>query len=517
MSRGRRRIAPVVVAALVLWTSGDLLAAPARPNIVFILADDLGHGDPRCYNERSRIPTPSIDRLARQGMRFTDAHSPSSVCTPTRYALLTGRYAWRSRLKRGVLWTYGMPLIEPGRLTVAELLRRHGYTTGCIGKWHLGMAWARRDGKNTPANANRLDDAVIDLSRPIRAGPLTAGFDHYFGTDVPNFPPYCFIENDRIVGPEPTRPKPENVFGSPGRMQAGWKLEAILPALTERAVEFIKRHSASEPRRPFFLYFPLTAPHTPIVPAAPYRGKSQAGDYGDLVHQVDATVGAVMAALDGAGVADETLLIFTSDNGSPARAGDPHIRNREWAATGAVIRMFGHEPNRPWRGMKSDAWEGGHRVPFIVRWPGRVKPGTVNDSLISHVDFLATVAAALEVSLPPGSAEDSYNQLPTLTGTAAGRPIRQDLIHHSGNGLFAIRQGRWKLITGRGSGGFTRPARIPPEKLKPGEPRGQLYDLRDDRGEKKNLHGERPEVVRRLTELLDHQRKKGRSRPDPGP
>ena len=502
-----------VAIALVALAAPAAAAPSGKPDIVLILADDMGHGDPGCYSARSRIPTPNIDRLAKQGMRFTDAHSPSAVCTPTRYALLTGRYAWRTRLKRGVLWTYGMPLIEPGRLTMASLLRGHGYATACIGKWHLGMKWARKDGTASPPGANRIDDALIDLTKPITAGPLTAGFDYYFGTDVPNFPPYCFIENDRIVGPVPDRSKPDDVFGNPGRMQEGWKLEEILPALARKAVGFVEKHAREDADRPFFLYFPLTAPHTPIVPAGPYLGRSRAGDYGDFVHQVDATVGAVLAALDRTGRAANTLVIVTSDNGSPARAGDPHLRSREWAATGAVTRIFGHEPNHPWRGMKSDAWEGGHRVPFIVRWPGRIEPGRVNDSLICHVDLLATVAAILDHRLPDDAGEDSHDLLPTLTGPTAGQPIRHDVVHHSGNGFFAIRDKNWKLILGRGSGGFSRPSIIRPDQLKPGEPRGQLYDLADDPGERTNLYSARPDVVERLSGLLARYRESGRSRP----
>ncbi|KPL11774.1 hypothetical protein AMJ85_03080 [candidate division BRC1 bacterium SM23_51] len=457
---------------------------PDKPNIVYILADDMGYGDLACQNPQTKIPTPNLDRLAARGIRFTDAHSPSAVCTPTRYGILTGRYCWRSRLKRGVLSPWGRTLIEEGRLTVPTMLKTHGYHTACIqGSYGHG----------------------IDFSKPVASGPTTRGFDYYFGTSVPNYPPYCFMENDRTVG-IPDRPKPESMFGHKGPMVEGWKLERILPELARKAVAYIDNAGKGEPPTPFFLYFPLTAPHTPIEPAARFRGKSKAGPYGDFVHQVDWTVGQIMDAVKRNGFEENILIVFTSDNGSPARDG-------LCGSTGPVgsVLKFGHDPNRPWRGRKGDAWDGGHREPFVARWPGRIAPGTISDEPICQVDLMATCAAILGAKLPENAGEDSYNILPALEGRKMSKPIREAIVHHSADGLFAVRQGKWKLILGLGSGsGFSKPRRVEP---KPGGPRGQLYDLHADPGESKNLWLEQQDVVERLTALLEKYRKEGRSAP----
>lgn len=499
---------PLMVFALSLLAGAadaDDSSDSGKPNVVIVLADDLGYGDPQCYRAQSKIPTPNIDRLASQGMRLADAHTPASVCSPTRYALLTGRYAWRTRLKSGVLGPYSAPLIEPDRLTLAKMLKAHGYATACIGKWHLGMQWATRspDVRLPPLWDRGFDQSQIDLAGRITAGPLTAGFDLYFGTAVPNFPPYCFIENDHVLGKIPDRPKPDHVYGNPGLIQEGWDLHRILPSLKGRAVQFIEEQAKAG--RPFFLYLPLTAPHTPIVPNQPFLGRSRAGDYGDLVAEVDAVLGAVMDALQRSGAADNTLLIFTSDNGSPARAGDPHLRGKDWAATGAVIRMFGHNPNAPLRGMKADVFEGGHRVPLVVRWPGQVKAGTTNHQIVCLVDWMATIAAIVGHKLPDDAAEDSYDLGPTLRDPS--RAVREDVVHHSGGGMFAIRRGEWKLIVGRGSGGWTR------VKAAEEDPPAQLYHLTDDPQEQNNLYNQWPEIVRQLTERLESYRQRGRSRP----
>jgi len=494
------------IALLVVCFAPTLHASAAeRPvNVVVVLADDLGFGDPQCYRAESKIVTPHIDRLASQGMRFTDAHTPAAVCTPTRYALLTGRFAWRTRMKSGVLGPYSAPLIEPDRLTLAGMLKAHGYRTACIGKWHLGMQWATKqpDVQLPPLWNRRFDQSQIDLAGPITAGPLTAGFDAYFGTAVPNFPPYCFIENDRVLGAVPDRPKPNDMYGNAGLMQEGWDLHRILPSLKQRAETFVRQ--AADDERPFFLYLPLTAPHTPIVPNRQFLGRSRAGDYGDLVSEVDDVLGGVMTALAETGVADNTLLIFTSDNGSPARAGDPHLRGANWAQTNAVLRMFDHNPNAPWRGMKADIYEGGHRVPHVVRWPGTVRPGSLNDQTVCLVDWMATVAAIVGHTLPSDAAEDSFNLLPTLRDPR--QSVRDDLVHHSGGGMFAIRRGPWKLIAGRGSGGWTR------VKAAANDPPGQLYNLDEDPTEQHNVHAQHPEVVEQLTARLRQYQQQGRSR-----
>ena len=482
------------------------LAAAETPNIVVILADDLGYGDPGCYNDESKIPTPHIDRLATQGVRLTDAHTPSSVCTPTRYGLLTGRYCWRTALRRSVLWPWDPPLIEECRLTLPGMLRQHGYETACIGKWHLGWDWPlpgdrfitdEFSGHTIPRDQRQAFGERINFRRATRGGPTDRGFDFYFGDDVPNFPPYCFIENDRTVG-LPKASKPPEMFGHDGPALAAWDLSLVLPTLAQQAARFIDQQ-VEQPDRPFFLYMPLTAPHTPIAPSPHFIGKSEAGWYGDFVHQVDWTVAQVLSALDRGGLAENTLVIFTSDNGSPQRDGE----NMN-GATGSV-KAFGHDPSRPWRGMKSDAWEGGHRVPFIARWPGRIDAGQTSDEPIVLTDLMRTIANVIEHELPQDAAEDSFDVGPVLFGHSSGPPVRDHMIHHSGGGLFAIRQGTWKLILGKGSGGFTR--YHPPEEA----PAGQLYDLSSDPTERDNLYTEYPEIVERLSELLRRYQQDGRT------
>ncbi len=479
-------------------------ARPRTPNIVIILADDLGYGDPGCYNGQSKIPTPHIDRLASEGLRFTDAHTPSSVCTPTRYGLLTGRYCWRTKLKRSVLWPWDPPLIAADRLTLPTMLKQHGYHTACVGKWHLGWDWPLKNGRyisdeftgHTIPRDNRQSFARrIDFQKPTRGGPTERGFDLYFGDDVPNFPPYCFIADNRTVG-IPSVEKPKGMFGHPGPALPGWDLSLVMPTLTQRAVQYIEQRG-KKPGEPFFLYMPLTAPHTPIAPSPHFIGKSKAGWYGDFVHEVDWTVGQVLSSLKRTGLADNTLVIFTSDNGSPQRNGV----NMN-GPTGSV-KKYGHDPSRPWRGMKSDIWEAGHRVPFIARWPKHVPAGETSNEPIVLTDLMRTIGRLVGHKLPNTAAEDSFDVLPALLGKESATPIRDHLIHHSGGGLFAIRQGNWKLILGKGSGGFTRYK--PPKDA----PDGQLYNLADDPGEKQNLYLKQPKIVKRLSALLERYKKQG--------
>jgi arylsulfatase A-like enzyme len=499
------------VAALgwLLAPTGLALAANSKPNIVYILADDLGYGDVGCYNTQSKIPTPNLDRLAREGIRFTDAHAPDAVCTPTRYGLLTGRYCFRSRMKSGVLPPWGGPLIEEGRLTVPALLCQHGYAAIGIGKWHLGWAWPTKDGR--PASSK---DGLgnIDFSRPIGQGPTTCGFDAWFGVDLPNYPPYCFIRNDRTLGlPSLAAPMQKGGFNRPGPMLPGWSLTNIMPEITRHAVLAIEDSARTAPARPLFLYFALTAPHYPIVPTAEFKGRSRAGDYGDFVAQVDGTVGEVLAALARTGLADNTLLIFTSDNGPECGEIDPGAYAR--------VRRYGHRSMDGLRGVKRDAWEGGHRVPFIARWPGRVPAGKSSDETICHVDLMATCAALLGAKLPPSAGVDSYDILPALLGQKRDRPIREATVLHSGSGKFAIRQGEWVLIDApSGDDNF---AGGEPEWFKkergytPNPFPGELYDLRDDLAQRRNRFGERPEVVQRLKALLEKYKADGRSTPGP--
>ncbi len=477
---------------------------PATPNIVLILADDLGYGDLGCYSPVSQIPTPELDQLAAEGWRGRDSHSPSAVCTPTRYGILTGRYAWRTWLQQSVLLEWDPPLIEEGRLTLPALLSEHGYHTACIGKWHLGWDWPIVEGRSPNRGGGRgVDSVKVDFSQPIAGGPITRGFDAYFGHDVPNFPPYAFIENDRMVI-APTETKTDQFFGVPGPMVPGWDPSAEFPELTRRAVDYIGAQAAV-PGSPFFLFFTLPAPHTPIIPLEEFRGTSQAGIYGDFVHQVDHSVGQVLSALDEHGLSQNTIVIFASDNGSPARNGEQMC-----GPVGSVTTETGHDPNAPLRGIKADIHEGGHRVPVIVRWPGQIEPGTVSDEVTCHTDFFATLADLVGHSLGSDAGEDSYSLLPLWRGEPLAETVREATVHHSIDGLFALRRGKWKLVFGLGSGGWTRPSRV---SAQPGKPAGQLYDLELDPKETTNVFAENPRVVEEMLALMQGYMDSGRSVP----
>lgn len=487
------------------------LAAAEKPNIVFILADDLGYGDVRCNNPAGKIPTPNVDRLAAAGLRFTDAHTTSSVCTPTRYSLLTGRYNWRSRLQRGVLGGLSPRLIEPGRLTVAALLQQHGYHTAAIGKWHLGLDWVKVAGKPAPpANEIETSNQVwsVDFAQPIAGGPTSVGFHYFFGIAASlDMVPYTFIENDRVtVVPTVEKAFPMTYGKQGGLTRRGpaapeFAAEQVLPTLTRKAVEHLgQRAAAAKAGQPFFLYLPLNSPHTPIAPTAEWRGKSGINAYADFVMQTDWAVGQVLDALDRHGLADNTLVIFTSDNGC-----SPSANFKE-------LNEAGHQPSGPLRGAKADIWDGGHRVPFIARWPGKVKAGATSDQLISLVDFMATCADLVGAKLPPNAGEDSISFLPALLGTAS-RPLREALVHHSIEGKFAIRQGQWKLCLAPGSGGWSAPKDTAARQQ--GLPEAQLYDLSQSVAEDRNLQAEHPEIVERLTRLLEKYVSEGRSTPGP--
>ena len=456
--------------------AGDL---GSKPNIVVILADDMGYGDAGCYNTESKIPTPHLDRLARNGMRFTDAHTPSAVCSPTRYGLLTGRYPWRTEMKQGVLGAWDWPLIETNRLTLASMLKQFGYHTACIGKWHLGWEWQTTDG--TPLKIDRQSDhqlrvklaEAVDYTQPIGGGPLGAGFDYYFGDGAVNQPPYLWIENNRCLT-QPTEPLLESIRkgSSNGPATPDWDQTKVLPRITERAVQYIHERGRQKDT-PFFLYFALTAPHVPVMPSKQYVGRSIFGPYGDFVCQVDDIVGIVTKELEQAGLAENTLVIFTSDNGSFANP------------------KKGHSPSGELRGKKGRIFEGGHRVPFLVRWPGRIKDGSVNNQLVGVNDVMATVAAIVGHKLPDDACEDSASLLPTLLDST--QSVRQDLVHHSRSGEFALRVGDWKLITD--------------SSRKP----IQLFNIGTDLGEKHSVFKTHPEVVKRLADKLERQYQSGRS------
>lgn len=484
----------LLVFGLVGFSIGEVHPASAAdlPSIVILYADDMGPGDLAAANPESKIPTPNLDRLCREGTRFSDAHSSSGICSPSRYALLHGRYHWRKF--HSIVQSFGQPVLDDERETIAEVLRAKGYATACIGKWHLGWDWdaIRRPGVAArPEGKAPHDPDDFDWSLPIPGGPLAHGFDHYFGDDVPNFPPYAWIDDDRIV----ERPSVDLTTtgmpaegaweARPGPSVDGWDFHAVMPRLTEEAVDWIAQQ---HPARPFFLYMPFTSPHAPIVPAQEFVGRSQAGGYGDFVVQTDATVGRVLEALDARGLADNTILIFSADNGPETYAYER-------------VRGFGHRSMGPLRGLKRDLWEGGHRVPFVVRWPGHVPAGRVEAGLISQIDLFATLAAIVGAAVPPGSAEDSLDQRPLLEGRAPS--ARETLIHNTHRRLYAIRHGDWVLIDAP-SGGHSRVPEwfVEAETYSPLVAPGELYDLKSDPGQRNNLFEQEPRQVAELTKRL---------------
>ena len=500
----------LLIIAIVCWSyPAALQAASAPPNIVVIYADDLGYGDIQCYNpKRGKIPTPHVDKLASQGMRFTDAHSSSGVCSPSRYTILTGRYHWRSRLQRGIVRLWGPPLITPDRLTIGGLAKKHGYHTACIGKWHLGWNWPIPAGKKKlftstgyrgKKNLSATDEQRAAwrevFSKPIAGGPIAVGFDEYFGTDVPNWPPYCFIENDRTVGIPSEYAAPElfirNQASQQGPALKGWTLEPILPALGDRAAAFIQREAKTP--KPFLVYMPLTSPHTPLSVNAKWKGKSKLNLYADFVMETDAIVGQVVEALEKSGAAKNTLVIFTSDNGCA-----PYIGVTD-------LEKMGHYPSGPLRGYKADAWEGGHRVPFVVRWPGVVKPKSSCDQLVHQADLLATFAEIFGTKLPKSAGEDSFSLMSLFKGGTG--PIREHAVSASIGGTPSVRMGQWKYIPARGSGGWGKGG----DQSQP----IQLYDLADDLGESRNLAVKNPKQVERMKALLEKLIVQGRSTPGP--
>ena len=483
--------------------------SPARgesllPNIVVILADDLGYGDPACYG--GRIPTPNFDRLAREGMRFTDAHTPSAVCTPTRYGLLTGRYNWRSRLQKGVLGGLSPRLIEPGRMTIASFLKDQGYRTGCFGKWHLGMDWVVKPGKSVTALNIEPREQVwnVEYTRPIANGPTSVGFHEYFGISASlDMVPYTFIRNDRVVA-DPTEDR--GFFMMDGREQGGatrkgpaapgFEARNVLPEVVRESCEFVTRQAeAARGGAPFLLYVPLPAPHTPILPTPEWEGKSGLNPYGDFVMQTDGALGSLLATLDREKLAENTVVIVTSDNGCSPQAKFEELLEK------------GHNPSGPLRGHKADLFEGGHRVPFLVRWPGRCDAGAVSRQLVCLTDLFATLAAIVEKPLPETAGEDSISFLPALkTGGTGGR---DGVVSHSINGSFAVRQGSWKLLLCPDSGGWSAPR--PGSKGVADLPKVQLYDLEADLAETRNVAAENPDQVAALESRLRTWVAEGRS------
>jgi len=492
------------LAAVALVVAGAAIRpaeAADKPNVLILYADDLGFGDLGCYNKASKIPTPHLDRLANSGVRFVDAHTSSGICTPSRYALLTGRYHWRKF--HGIVNAFGSSKFDAARLTLPEVMQSQGYQTACIGKWHLGWDW---DAIRKPGSGKSNRPEAFAWSKPIPDGPLAHGFDHYFGDTVINFPPYCWIEDDKVVRPPDVmmdtskwKPIKEGSWECrPGPMASDWDPYDVLPTLTRKGVEYIRAQRGAE--KPFFLYFAFPSPHAPIIPNDEFDGASQAGPYGDFVHETDHRCGQLLAALEEAGVAENTVVIFSADNGPENYA---YPRDTK----------FGHWSAEPLRGLKRDIYEGGHHVPFIVRWPGLTRPGTTCSALVSQIDIMATLADMLEVSLPDDAAEDSHNLLPLLRGEVD--TVRTAHVHNTNTNKYAVRQGDWLLIntkdgyTSRREASWESRHGYPADDDQPVE----LYNLKDDLGQRRNLAGKHPEKVAELQSLLRTIREQGHSAP----
>ncbi len=505
-----------LLAASVIGTvmAGVGSAAPARkPNIVFILADDLGFGDVNCYNPTSKVPTPHLDRLAKEGMQFLDAHSPASVCTPTRLSLLTGRHFFRVKGGGRVFVGIGGPsLIEEGRLTLPQMLKNTGYTTAAVGKWHVGLTFRDKDGnaisKQSHLGLKGLDRlALVDYSRPISDGPLNRGFDSFFGTACcPTTDTlYAYIVNDK--NPTPTTERkdhsklPQHFYGldcRAGMQSDDFDHQEVDMVFLRKSQAFLRDHVKNNPDKPFFLYHAMQAVHLPSFPARQFQGSTKAGPHGDFIFEMDHIVGALMTTLKELGVDDNTIVMFSSDNG-PENPSAWHMRTH-----------YEHDGAYPWRGLKRDTWEGGHRVPLIAHWPGHIKPGSKSNQTISLVDIMATLASVVGIDLPSNAAEDSFDFKDVLLGKGDGKPVREFTMQGPG----AIRHGKWKYIS--------RPYRIRtknnPERVNtyslpdtaPGH-KSQLYNLEADHGETTNLFFKNANMAKKLADELRRNREAGRS------
>ena len=481
-----------------LFIYGAILTiSAAKPNIVYILADDMGPGDVMAYNKDCKFPTPNIDRLAAEGMKFMDAHSNSSVCTPTRYGILTGRYAWRTFLKTGVEHGHDMHMIDPERETVASLLKKQGYATACVGKWHLGMDWTSTDGKEIA----QTKPTNVDFSAPMKNGPLDVGFDYYFGIAASlNMDPHAYIDGRQTQGTmeflkDKAAVKARGLEGAkPGWAAKEFVQSQVLPDFAKKTCDWIRENKD----QPFFVYMPLNSPHTPIVPSRAFAGKSGLSSYGDFCMETDWAVGEVLKTLDELGIADNTIVIFTADNGT-----SPGSKFENSQAKG-------HYSSWIYRGLKGTTWEGGHRVPFIARWPEGVKSGTVSDQLICTTDLVATVAELSGVKLVENIGEDSVSFLPALKGKEIPNIGSRGIVHHSDGGIFAVRRGKWKLLFDN-KGGSRR--QNPKDKPVINSADFLLFDMEEDVVESTNVSAEYPEVVTELKMLLADYINKGRSTP----
>ncbi len=487
------------------------------PNILFILTDDLGYGDVACYNAESKVPTPHVDRLAAQGMRFTDAHSPATVCTPSRYSVLTGRMAFRTGMRSVFTGVGGPCLIKKDRLTLPQMLRDKGYTTACIGKWHIGMTFLDKEGKRI-RNSGIKGIKQIDYSRPIPDAPIHRGFDQFYGTvSCPTtdwF--YAYIDGDRVPVPPTTLLDKSTLPRHPyaddcrrGLVADNFNHEEVDLVFLEKSKRFLKEHVEKRPDKPFFLYHSMQAVHLPSFPAERFKGKTRAGPHGDFIFEMDHIVGELLKTLEDLGVADNTLVMFASDNG-PEVLPVAHMRE-----------VYNHDGARPWRGVKRDQWEGGHRTPFIVRWPGKVTAGTTSDELTNLTDVMATCAEIVGVTLPNTAAEDSYSILPVLLGTQGTTPVRRYMLEQTPSLALSIRDGTWKYLDHKGPGS-NNPERYARKRgwwdlrkyqLKTGMDSKQLYNLETDPGETTNLYSKHPEIVKRLKAQLETFKSSGRSAP----
>ena len=481
-----------------------------KPNILFILADDLGYGDLRCYNAESKVATPNIDRLAREGMRFTDAHSPSTVCTPSRYSLLTGQMAFRINYRSVFEGVGGPCLIKEDQLTLPQMLRNRGYATAMTGKWHVGLSFFDKDGQRiTKGGIEGV--RMIDYSRAIPDAPIHRGFDKFFGTaccPTTDFL-YAFIEGDRIPMPatamldQSKLPKHPYAFDNrAGMIAPDYDLEEVDMVFLKKSREFLEQHAKSQPEKPFFLLHSTQAVHLPSFASKQFQGSTKAGPHGDFIHELDSIVGELMKTLERLGMADNTAVMFSSDNG-PETTSVVHMR-----------ADYGHDGARPWRGVKRDQWEGGHRVPFIVRWPGKIAGGSISDQTVCLTDVMATCAAMAGATLPGDAAEDSFNLMPVLVGKESGAKARPYTLHQTISLALAIRRGPWKYLDHRGSGGNSyekgelKLFALPDTES---DAPGQLYNLETDPGERTNLYFKHPEIVRELKALLEASKASGRS------
>lgn len=485
---------------------------PEKPNVVIILADDMGFGDVSYCNPAARTHTPNIDELARQGISFTDAHTAGALCIPSRYGLLTGRYFFRVPSQR-IFWGYGAPLIEEGRETIGSMMQKAGYTTACIGKWHLGLQWPLKDPTKPQITDRTLGPTNTDFSGTIGRGPTTLGFDYSFIMPASlDMPPYVFVKNDRVVDPVirqvneiyPKR-KPgtkmvwdqkyagdddiywgRGVWWRNGDISASFRVEKCLDDLVNEGISFIEQQANENPDKPFMLYLPLTGPHTPWVPGEEFKGSSALGTYGDFIAHIDDVVHRVVNTLKLLNIEENTLLIFTSDNGG------------HWSEEDKLT--YAHQSNYGARGQKGDIWDGGHHVPFFVKWPAMIKDPVTCHQTIGLIDIISTLSELTGQQIRDNNAEDSYSFLPILNGNIeeAGR---DQIVYLSARGKLSIKAGEWKYIEGLGSGGFTAPAVLEPVE---GGPTGQLYNLKQDPLEQNNLYLEKPEIVRQLSELLNN-------------